>query len=144
MLVEKFKEVCDSLGWEFHYGARHWQNLLDYADDEDLDFEDKNKYMLLHYADREVHFNVYGGVLNTSYEGEFVFGVRSRVSDVDYSFKYENHIKPLRDILDGFIKGFQTCDNWGIESWVESEVENVINTNIDGIYVRFKMKYIGE
>lgn len=141
MLVEKLKEVTDLIGWDFNYGKGHWQNLQDLQDDADSPFEERNKYFLLLWKDRIFKLNEYSEIEGYEYEGEAILCVRSRITDEDYNFKYEEHISKLEQEVAQLFYQFTTCDNWTIKKWKEIEVENQYDTNLDGIKIRFTLCY---
>lgn len=144
MLVEKFKEICLQGSWQFNYGAGHWQNVQDFKDDSDLDFENRKKYFLLLWQDREVLLNEYGAVIGYEFTGESVFCVRSKISDEDYNYKYEAHIKNLRNEISKIFNSVNTCEEWTIKRWKEVEVENEYDTNVDGLKIEFTFRYDDE
>ncbi len=141
MLVEKLKEFNENLSWKFNYGADQWQNLQDFEDDSDLDFDDRAKYFLLLWKDRTYDINDFGAIEGYSFEGEFVLCVRSKFDDPDYNFKYEDHIAALEKEVIKVFDGFSFCEGWTVKSWREVEVSNQYDTNIDGLKVRFVIEY---
>jgi len=141
MLVEKFKEICEAIEWQFNYGGGHWQNLQDFPDDADLDFEERQKYFLMLWKDREFKLNEYNAISGFSFTGEFVLCVRSRITDIDYNYKYENNIKPLEQEVSRMFEHFTSCDDFTIKRWKEIEVENEYDTNLDGLKIQFTIDY---
>ncbi len=141
MLIEKLKEVAGLIGWEFNYGKGHWQNLQDLPDDSTKLFEERNKYFLLLWKDREKTKNKYGATTGYIYTGEFLLVVRSRQDDEDYNYKYETHIKNLENESDKFESYFYGCDNYVIKRWKEIEVENMYDPNLDGLKIQFTIEY---
>lgn len=143
MIVDKLKEACNALGWHFNYGAHHWQNLQDFALDYDVPFEERQKYFLLLWQDRELVLNEYGAIETQLFECEFVFCVRSQMEDQDYNFKYQNNIKGLKAEALKLFEHITSCDGLLITKWRETEIENVYDTNLDGIKVTLNMTYHG-
>lgn len=141
MLVERLKEACDSIGWNFNYGRGHWQNLNDFPDDSDKAFPQRAKYFLLLWKDRDFKINDYGAVVGYSFEGEVVLCVRSKISDKDYNFKYEEHIKNLEIEAEKLFEDFTSCEEWTMKRWKEIEVENEYDINLDGLKVRFTVEF---
>jgi len=140
MLVNKIEQISEAHGWRFNYGKGHWQNLLDLPDDSDLNFDKRQKYFLMHYQNREINFNDYGrkGII---YESEALLCVRSRMNDEDYNFKYKHNIRRLRGDIDNVLIPALNCDKFNILSFKDFEIENALDTNVDGILIRFKLQY---
>lgn len=152
MLVEKLKEVVSQINstipvgtpelgkWNFNYGKDYWQNRGDYVEDSALPFIDRQKYLLLLYKDRSFIINEAGAVEGYTFDGEIVFMVRSKISDEDYNYKYETHIKNLEAETERLFNLFDDCEGWLIKSWKETEVENSYDANMDGIKIRFSIQ----
>lgn len=140
MLVEKIEQIASNLGFEFKYGKDHWQNLGDWPDDADLPLIDRKKYMQLLWKDRTGKMNGYGAEEGCTFDGEFVLSVRSRLSDPDYKFKYDTHIKGLEALLQGVQDKINDCDGLTLKGWKETEVENLYDANMDGLKVTFKIE----
>jgi len=153
MLVDKFKDITTILGWYFNYGDYQWANLMDMFDDtitaendgelaEFLPAGIPNKaYFLLLWKDREKAFSDFNRVISETFTGEFLLVERSRLDDRDHNYKYEVHIKKMEKNLDRFQEYISDCDNLHILSWIETEVENELDTNVDGIKVKFKIRH---
>lgn len=137
MLVEKFKEIANQERYHFDYGPSHWQNLNDFEDDTEKDWEDRKKILLLLWKDREFKINEHGAVEEYIFTGEFIFSVRSKLSDGSYMFKYEEYIKRLEQSITKIFEQFNDCDGWVIYRWKEIEVTNEYDTNLDGLKVSF-------
>ena len=137
MLVEKLEQISQDLGWSFNYGNHFWQNLNDFPDDSEKPFEEKQIYCLLLWQDVERRFNEYSTVTSRTYTGELILCVRSRMDDVDYYQKYNNHIKQLRDQLESFYTQFHICEDFNLQRAKEVEVANEYDTNLDGIKLEF-------
>lgn len=153
MLVKVFKDLCWGLGWFFNYGDYAWQNLNDFADDTICADDDGKlpeplptgteqgvKFLLL-WKDREKVFNEFNVVTAHIFEGEFLLVVRSKMDDKDHNEKYEKRIKKMEDKVDSFQSCILDCDDFYIKMWKEVEVENELDTNVDGIKVRFKIRH---
>ncbi|CAL2085076.1 hypothetical protein [Tenacibaculum sp. 190524A02b] len=141
MLVEKFKEITNEIGWSFNYGKVHWQNLQDLPEDSELPFEERSKYFLLLYKDRDFKFDKYSSIIGFDYHGEAVLSVRSSLTDKDYNYKYEVHISKLEEEVSKMFEKFNICDNWNIKRWKEVEVENQFAPNLDGLKIQFTFSY---
>ncbi len=139
MLVEKLRTISKDNGIKFNYGADFWQNLQDLPDDTDKDFEERQKYLLLLWKDRGCELGQFSEMNGYSFEGEMVLCVRSKISDPDYNFKYENRIKHLESESLKLLNGFSLCDNWRVVRWRETEVSNQYDTNVDGLKITFKI-----
>lgn len=139
MLVDKFKEIAEGLGWFFNYGDYHWQNLNDFEDDTEL-IEQSIAFLLL-WKDREKHINDFNVVVAETFEGEFIMAVRSRIDDADHNSKYEQRIKQIENKTGAFSDLITDCDSLFIQYWKETEVENALDTNVDGIKVKFRIRH---
>ena len=139
MLAEKIKEISNTLGWKFNQGSDVWQNLVDFADDSEKPFEEKQIYCLLLWNDDETIFNDFSTPTRINFTGEFVLVVRSRMDDVDYNQKYDNHIKNLKKVLQNFYNQFGLCEDFNISRAKESEVVNVYDNNLDGVKVNYSI-----
>lgn len=153
MLVESLQQTVDLFNadisnltplkgkWNFNYGKEHWQNLGDYPLDAELPFTDRQKYLLLLWKDRTFNLDTNGSVKGYNFDGEMVLLVKSKISDEDYNFKYETHIKNLEALTERLFNTFSDCDGWTIKAWKEIEVENEFDTNMDGLKIRFTVEY---
>ncbi|WP_228853257.1 hypothetical protein [Aegicerativicinus sediminis] len=149
MLVERLKELIADFNtganpgeekWHFNYGRDHWQNLQDLPDDSAELFADRNKYLMLLWQDREHKLNNYSAIEGYTFTGEMLLVVRSKISEADYNFKYETHIRNLQDEAMEINDNFTVCENWLIKKWKEIEVENVYDTNLDGLKIQFTIE----
>ncbi len=146
MLVESLKQIVSNfvtlgLHWHFEYGKEHWLNLGDYPEDGTLPFADRQKYLQLLWKDKDLTLNKHGGIEGYTYVGEMVLLVRSKLSDPDYDYKYETHIKNLETEALLLFNNILDCDGWTVKAWKEIEVENEYDTNMDGLKIRFTMEY---
>ena len=137
MIVDKFKEIATQLGYHFDYGPNHWINLNDLKDDTEKDWNDRKKILLLLWKDRDFKLNEYGAIDEYRFTGEFLLTVRSKLSDGQYMFRYEEYIKRLELLIEDVFNALDDCDGWVIYRWKESEVTNQYDTNLDGIKVSF-------
>lgn len=141
MLVEELKSIAQSFDWKFDYGKEYWQNRGDFPEDENLPFEDRNKYLLLLWKDREFIINKYGAIEGVNFQGEMLFVVRSKISDPTYQYKYDTHIKKLEECTKSLFEAFSDCDGWKIKAWKETEVANRFDTCMDGLKINFTIEY---
>lgn len=150
MLVEKLKEIVVKFNnalderlelYHFHYGKGHWQNLLDLPNDELMPFEQRNKYLQLFWQDRDNKINDYSAITGADYTGEMLLTVRSKFDDPSYEYKYETHIKNLYAESENIINEFRICDGWTVKRWKETEVENMMDTNLDGLKISFTLEF---
>lgn len=142
MLVEDLKTITTGLGWIFNYGPSHWQNLGDYPDDSDQAFASRKKYFLLYWKDQTNTFDEWGTKSDqVTYDGEFVFVVRSKIQDEDYNTKYQDHIKGLELELEKIFGQFNICGGYQIKRWKIIEIHNSFDTNMDGLKVKFTITH---
>ncbi len=153
MLVEKIKELTADLNtpfnegeekYHFNNGGHHWQNLNDSKDDSLEPFEDRNKFILLLWQDRDRKFSDYSVVIGVEWTGEMLLLVRSKFSDPDYNYKYDTHIKNLYEESEAISDYFGFCDGWTVKRWKETEVENAYDNNMDGLRISFTLNYEAE
>lgn len=125
----------------YSYGKDHWQNLADHEKDGALPFEERNKYFKLLWVDEDFQFNEFSSVIGCKFDGELLILASSKLSDPTYKYKYETHIKKLKEYAQAFQKKLLDCDNWNILNWKVIEVENIYDNNLDGIKIRFLMQH---
>lgn len=148
MLVERLEEMVEDFNvstlpqkiWYFNYGKEYWQNLQDLPNDAELPFPERRKYVLLLWQDVDPKFNEFGVVESNTITGEMLLVVRSNISDADYNFKYQTHIKNLHAESSNMIENFTICDEWLIKRWKQIEVENAFDTNLDGLKIQFTLE----
>ena len=136
-IVGVFNSYADSLDWNFTYGNKENQNLMQ------SDMEDGLIYFLLDPVTRNVLTSPYGGRGATEFTGSFMLVVKS---DLDNTYngtstkvgKYEKNINPLLTKLE-LIKDIIECDNYTIENWSVVDVINALDVNLDGIIVTYKI-----
>ncbi len=144
MLVEKIKSIAETVfNWKFDYGKDYWQNRGDYPDDSLLPFEEREKYLLLLWKDRDKIKNKHGATVGFNFTGSMLLMVRSKFDDPNYQYKYDTHIKNLEALADQLEEQFFECDDWTVKSWKEIEVENQFDTNMDGLKINFTIEYDG-
>jgi hypothetical protein len=146
-LQEKIKELVNGMNapepaqplFHYAYGKDHWQNLCDHDKDGQLPFEQRNKYFKLLWVDEDDVLNEYSAVEGCNYSGELLILASSKLSDASYEYKFETHIKKLKELANSFRDKISDCDNWIVKSWTKVEVENIYDNNLDGIKVRFRI-----
>lgn len=155
MLVDKFKEIAETLGLVFNYGSEFWQNLSDYITDSDVqptiiegeEGEEPSEeiiipvYLLLLYKDTVKQKNEYGATVATTFTGEFFLVMRSEFNQETYLSKYEARIKYLEAKANLVDEAFGYCDGWVIQNWKEVEVINQLDTNLDGLRISFTLRH---
>jgi hypothetical protein len=141
MLVDRLENICEDLGFTFTYGKEHWQNLSDFKNDADQIWEYRKKHLLLLYVKSKKTIDEYNNIVGEEYTGEFVLSVRGKLDDPTYQYKYEHNIKALEYEIRKLFKSFTVCEqeNWQIKSWSETEVENMLDTTLDGKKVSFQI-----
>lgn len=144
MLVEKIKEIASTKGLDFKIGDEHWHNLIDAVDDVDLEFENKKVYLLL-FSEKESRQYGNFSVSKDDRNATFLLAVRSRISDPSFEFKYDNHIKPLKELARSIEEeNFLLCDDLSLKSYsIEEWRENYLDTNLDCVEVRVSVEYNG-
>jgi len=152
MINQRIQEIISTINsqyeeenplWFYSYGRDHWQNLQDLEDDSDKPFEERKKYLMLLWKDREKIKNKHGATVGLTFIGQMLLVVRSRITDSDYEYKYEHHIKNLEDQSDMLENYFGNCDDMIVKAWKEIEVENLYDTNLDGLKINFTIEYEG-
>lgn len=141
MLIEKLKSIAEVKEWDWCYGKDHWQNLTDAANDEQKPFEERVKFLKLLWKDKESKLDSYGTTTGYTYYGEMLLLVRSKISDQDYNYKYETHIKNLEELSEDMKNNFDICEEWTLRKWKEIEVENIYDANMDGLKIQFTIDY---
>lgn len=144
-LQEKIEDLVSKLNnpspaeplFHYAYGKDHWQNLADHKKDEDKHFEERNKYFKLLWIDDDPVFNNFNGVERVKCDGEMLILASSKISDENYQYKYDTHIKKLKELAMQFADLLTDCDNFQITKWKLIEVENIYDNNLDGIKVQF-------
>lgn len=147
MIAEKLETIIDVLNagadprkFYFYHGEEWYQNLKDLALDDKLEFDLRRKYMFLRYQNRKDIINGYGSTEGYLWSGEFNLVVRSKLNDPDYAFKYQTNIRKLYPLVDLIKSGFTSCSEYLVKSWEIVEIENVLDTNMDGLKVRFTIE----
>lgn len=147
MLQEKIKATV--LGFNpdepavpiFHYayGKDEWQNLADHPKDGGKPFEERNKYFKLLWVDDEAKHNEYSAIEGIKYDGELLILASSKMDDSSYEYKFETHIKKLKELAYTFHDKLLDCDDWHISYWKIIEIENIYDNNLDGVKIKFTM-----
>lgn len=131
-IVEIFNEHTDTLGWNFTYGNKSNQNLLE------SDRISNKIYFLLDPVVRNEPPSEYGGDAGIDFSGDFMIVVKSKLDDT-YTDKYKNNIKPLLDELKRF-KALIDCSKYEITSWSYIDATDVLDVNTDGLVITYKIK----
>jgi hypothetical protein len=153
MLVESLKQIINQFNlnipvstplkgkWNFNYGKEYWQNLQECVFDGELPFLERQKYLWLYYVDRNFIINSAGAIQGYTFDGAMVLLVRSKISEKDYNYKYETHIKNIKAQSEKLFNSFSDCDGFLIKSWREIEVHDEFDTNMDGIKINFTIEF---
>ena len=140
-LVEIFETHCTALGWEFSYGNRSNQNLIDNSKTLDT------IYLLLDPLTRNITGSEFGGNGAIEFNSSFMLVVQSDIDRVYHNQgdndklngKYEQNIKPLLTALDE-LKDLIDCSDYEIQTWNIVDAIDVLDANTDGLIVTFKIK----
>ena len=138
MVQNQFKSISEGLGFFYLYGLGHWLNLDDMEDDVEYPANKKNVLVKLWEVCRTRESRT-GHLLNTEWEGKLTIGVRSRIDDEDYQFKFENHIEWCYGYWDQIVNSFDACGYVFTYDKI-NEYENYFDHNEDGIIIEFKVK----
>ncbi|MBA4155068.1 hypothetical protein [Flavobacterium sp.] len=144
MLQERIKQTVDSLNapepapklFHYAYGKDHWQNLADHQNDDNKLFEERNKYFKLLWVDDTHKMNEFSAVENIVYDAELLILATSNFSDPSYEYKYETHIKKLKQLAAEFYIKILDCSDWKITAWKVIEIENIYDNNLDGLKIK--------
>ena len=140
-LVEILQAHCTTLNWEFSYGNRANQNLID------NEKASSTIYLLLDPLTRLIASSEFGGDGATEFSSSFMLLVQSDLDNVVYNQngndkaegKYELNIKPLLTQLES-LKSLIDCSDYEIQSWSVVDAIDVLDANTDGLVVTFKIK----
>jgi hypothetical protein len=144
MLIEKLKEVSENRKFKFEIGDEDWHNLIDANDDMSLPFHERQVYLLTFTDEEEFIYDGYG-IQVEKYHCVFLLAVRSRLTDPNYQYKYDNHIKPLKDLAKTIRdEDFSLCDGITLKSYkIGSWKENYLDANFDCVEVKISIEYDG-
>lgn len=145
MLVEKIKQIATDREFVFKIGDEEWQNLIDAKDDVALPFAQKKVHLLLFQEKESRTYGSFSIENRDERSATFLLAVRSKISDTSFDYKYDNHIKPLKDLArDIENKDFGICDDLELKSYsIEGWRENFLDTNFDCVEVRISVEYNG-
>lgn len=146
-LQEKIQNLVNELNppapaeplFHYAYGKDHWQNLADHSKDENKPFEERNKYFKLLWVDDDPRFNSFSAAESIKCDGELLILASSKLSDPSYEYKYDTHIKKLKELAMQFVNMISDCDNYQVTRWKMIEVENIYDENLDGLKVQFSI-----
>ena len=140
MITDYTKDIAAALEMGYQYGAAHWQNLIDAADDTAKAFAEKKKYLLFLWHDEDDILNQHGGCEGHTFTGELLLMVRSKISDESQETKYRDAVKHLKDIANEVRDQYQDCDGYWVKKWTKIEVYDEFDTNMDGLKIRFTIE----
>lgn len=131
-MYEILEQICIDNNWEFTYGRADYQNLFD------EDPVANKPYVFLDPVQTDEVFDEYNEVISTQYSGNFMLLMSSDIDEEDYSYKYQQYIKPLiTGALFRIKQAFKCNSNITIESWGAVEIINMFDWNSDGIVVTY-------
>ena len=164
-IVEVFEKHASSYNWQFSYGNKYNQNLLQ------SDLAIGRIYMILDPVVRLRSFSQYGGSGNQTFTGSFLLVVKSTIdqvyhnqtnedtfhnrvisqggtiienacaTDSDYvAGKYIENIKPLLNTEIVKLEDDLNCSKYEITNWSIIDVVNALDANTDGILVTYGVK----
>lgn len=137
MIVDFTEQLAAQLGYEYQYGSKEWQNLLDAEDDTALTFENKTKYLLFLWHDEDDILNGYGACEGYKYTGELLLLVRSKISDRNQESKYKTSVQFLKTLANELRDLYVDCEGYTVKKWKKIEVYNEFDTNMDGLKINF-------
>lgn len=141
MIVDYTERLAEAMGMIYQYGSAEWQNLIDAEDDTDLPFDNKTKYLLFLWHDEDDILNNYGACEGYTFTGELLLLVRSKISDESQEVKYQEAVKHLKAVANDVRDNYQDCDGYQVKQWKKIEVYNELDTNMDGLKIRFTINF---
>lgn len=139
-IVDYTEALATTLGYQYQYGQMHWQNLIDAAEDTEMPFADKKKYLLFLWHDEEDTINEHGGCEGQTITGELLLMVRSQLSDESQETKYRDAVKHLKTVSNNVRDAYVDCDKFRVKNWRKIEVYDEFDTNMDGLKIRFTIE----
>jgi hypothetical protein len=139
MIVDKLKNIAETLGFGWDYGSESWQNLNDFSND--TNEENQQVYFLLLYKDRDLKLNDFNQVEAETFSGDFILAVKSRFNQESYKEKYEDRIKQVEAKTETVLNQISDCEGLYVELWKEVEVSNAFDTNVDGLKISFRIRH---
>lgn len=149
-MKEIFENIASANGWKFDYGRQDFHNLMD---DEALNQDETKRYYLFcDPIESNQMFSRSGLPMNQiEYTGKMMLLV---VSDLDQTYdtqldtakesgKHEMHIRPM--LVKGgpidLLLNDLICDyDVEIQTWRLTEVVNMLDNNMDGLIINYKLK----
>lgn len=144
-MVEKLREITESLLWKFYYGRRDFQNLVETESENDATY-----YFYLDPVTRNpIYSNAGLPTGETEFEGRFMLLTKS---DLDQEYdnqkevlakeegKWLTHIKPKIVSVFSVFEAKLVCEDIEIQRMQTIDVINMFDENMDGILVNFKFK----
>ncbi len=140
-LVDKLREITKGLGWQFYYGRRDFQNLIETESE-----NDNTNYFFLDPVRRSPEYSNDSGMPTGEiyYTGYFMVLTKSDLDqtyDNQDSDKWTKHIKPKLDkAFQEFQNNLICVDELQIVRFDVTDAINVFSENFDGILVNYKIK----
>ena len=140
-LVEVLENYATSYGWQFSYGNKANQNLLQ------SDLIADKIYLLLDPLNRKRKFSEFGGTGKVIFTGSFLLVVKSTIDltyhgQGDAQGKYLKNIKPLLQTSLPLLEDDLNCSAYEIENWDIIDVVDAFDVNTDGIIVKFTLSIL--
>lgn len=131
-MYDLLKATSTTNNWVFQYSRRDFSNLFDEVEQPNM------PHIFLDPVQIDTTFDEYNTVNSTQYNGSFMVLMSSDIDEVDYDYKYQNHIKPIITNTLGIIKEAIQCDGEKtIQLWREIEIINALDYNFDGVVVTY-------
>lgn len=140
-LVEVIETHCNTIGWKFSYGNKANQNLLK------SNLIDGEITLILDPIKRSKAKSEFGGNGVITFTSSFLLVVKSNLDNTYYkqkgvtNGKYTKNIKPLLTALES-LENILDCSDYEIEQWEIDDIINVLDVNMDGIVVTFKLSIL--
>ena len=140
-IIDFFRSIATANNYTFSHGNRANHNLLE------ADKDPGTIYFLVDPITESDDASEIGGAETTTIDGSFMLLIQS---DMDQTYdtqktndkdkgKYEKNIKPLKTQV-AIIRDAIDCSDYERDTWSRIAVTNILDTNMDGIVVTFKLK----
>lgn len=142
MIVDDIKSIIDTNGWEFLYGDKATQNLMN------GEISSTPNFFLLP-VEKAGQLNDYNKPTFDTWTISFLLckksdldGGTSAEEGKDYYYeKWLNNIKPFyRQLVDEFISSFVCLEQYTITTTKTVEIINSMDWNVDGLFVTLTVK----
>jgi len=144
-LVEKLRQITEALEWNFHYGRRDFNNLVEIDSD-----NEEVIHFILDPVTRSPKYSNTGGYLNYSiYSGYFMILTKSDFDQVydnqkeinSTDGKWITNIEPkIRNHFASLEHSIICDEDLQIVSFNITDIINVFDENMDGILVNYTLR----